>query len=153
VRILPFDRGFAARAGSSVVIVVAQLDGNDDSTSASKQMSKALLDIGDVSNKPIRVETVSYSGPASLVTECRNRGALATYLTPGFAAQVPGIARSLVGAPVLTLAAVESYVPQGAVLGVEVLSGKPRISVNLSQAKSQGLDFPSALLKLARVYR
>lgn len=151
-RILPFERGFAARGGSSVAIVIAERPKDADSASAATQIAKALDDIGSIANRPLHTHTVSYSSAANLIAECKKRGALVVYLTPGLAGEVPAIAAAFVESGVLTVAAVESYVPRGLVLGVEVADGKPRMSINLGQAKKQKLDFPSAVLKLARVY-
>jgi len=44
-------------------------------------------------------------------------------------------------------------VVQGAVLGFELFSSRPRIVLNLGQAGRQGLDFSSDLARLARVVR
>jgi hypothetical protein len=38
------------------------------------------------------------------------------------------------------------------VLGVDVADGKPRMSINLAQARAQLIDFPAPILKLARIY-
>jgi hypothetical protein len=151
-RILPFERGFAARAGSSITVVIAERAKDADSASAATQIAKALADIGAIGGRPLRTHTVTYAGAAGLVAETKKRGALFVYLTPGLAGEVPAIAASFIESGVLTMAAVESYVPRGAVLGVEVQDGKPRMSINLAQARKQKLDFPSAVLKLARVY-
>ncbi|HEX6277181.1 MAG TPA: YfiR family protein [Polyangiaceae bacterium] len=151
-RILPFERSFAARSGGSVVIVIVERSKDADSASASIQLAKALDDIGSVGGRALRVQTVPYASAASLVAESKKRGALVVYVTPGLAGEVPAIASAFVESGVLTVAAVESYVSRGAVLGVEVADGKPRMSINLSQAKKQKLDFPSAVLKLARIY-
>jgi hypothetical protein len=105
-----------------------------------------------VANQPITAVLYDYTDPAALAAECQKRKAQVTYVSPGLASEVPGIAAALANSGVLTVAAVEQYVPRGAVLGVEVVAGKPRMSVNLAQARAQKLDFPSAVLKLARIY-
>jgi hypothetical protein len=151
-RILPFERGFAGRAGNSITIVIAERANDADSASAATQIAKALSDIGAIGGKPLRTHTVTYGGAAGLVAESKKRGAIVVYLAPGLAGEVSGIALAFVESGVLTVAAVESYVKRGTVLGVEVADGKPRMSINLGQARKQKLDFPSAVLKLARVY-
>jgi hypothetical protein len=151
-RILPFERGFAARSGGSVAIVIVERSKDADSASAGIQLAKALDDIGSVGGRPLRVQTIPYANAQTLVTESKKRGALVVYVTPGLAGEVAAIAAAFVESGVLTVAAVESYVSRGAVLGVEVADGKPRMSINLRQAKKQKLDFPSAVLKLARIY-
>jgi hypothetical protein len=151
-RLLPFERGFAARSGNSVAIVIAERAKDADSASAAIQLAKALDDIGSVGGKPLRVQTVVYANAATLLAETKKRGALVVYVTPGLSGEVPAIAAAFVESGVLTVAAVESYVPRGVVLGVEVADGKPRMSINLRLARKQKLDFPSAVLKLARIY-
>jgi hypothetical protein len=115
-------------------------------------MRRALQDVGNIGGKPIRVHTATWKGAAALASSCRSQGAHALYVAPGLADQASAIAQALGNSPILSFAAVESYVAKGMVLGVELRSGKPNMSINLKQAKRQALDFPSAVLKLAKVY-
>jgi hypothetical protein len=151
-RILPFERGFAAKPPGEVQVVIALRSGDADSESAALKMSKALGDIGKIADKPLRVTTVPYTSAQQLAAECRKRSAHVLFITPGLASDAGPLATALIGSGMLSVAAVEPYVPAGIVLGVEVVAGKPRMSINLKQAKSQKLDFPSAVLKLARIY-
>jgi hypothetical protein len=151
-RILPFERGFRS-LGDDVVVVIAEKKDDTDSSSATRQMERALGEIGSVGGKRLSVVVVPYAGAAAFADECRKRRAAVAYLTPGLGGEVRDLASKLEGTGVLSIAAVESYVAAGAVLGVEVVSGKPRMSINLRQAKLQRVDFPSAVLKLARVYQ
>jgi hypothetical protein len=75
------------------------------------------------------------------------------YLTPGFDDDVPRIGASLRGVDVLSLGAVPDYVSQGVVLGFDLESGKPKILINLDQAKQQNVSFPADVLRLMKVYR
>jgi hypothetical protein len=54
---------------------------------------------------------------------------------------------------VLTMGAVADYVPAGIVFGVDLISGKPKLLVNLTQARRQHVDFGAQLLRLARIYQ
>lgn len=151
-RILPFERGFQKSTSAEVVVLIAEKEGDSDSANAARQMERALADIGSIGGKRVVASVVRFSSAAAFADECRKRHATAAYLTPGLGAGVRELASKLEGSAVLTVAAVESYVADGAVLGVDVASGKPRMSINLRQAKLQRLDFPSAVLKLARIY-
>ncbi len=151
-RILPFERSFQRLSEDHVVIVIAQKASDSDSVSAARQMERALIDIGSIGGKRLVVVMAKYSSASALADECKTRKATAVYLTPGLGGDIHDLAAKLSGSGVLSVAAVESYVAAGAVLGVEVVSGKPRMSINLGQAKLQRLDFPSAVLKLARIY-
>jgi hypothetical protein len=44
------------------------------------------------------------------------------------------------------------YVPAGIVLGFDLVSGRPKLVVNLSQARRQHVDFRAEVLKLMKVY-
>ena len=151
-RILPFERGFAERTRNGVTVVIVERANDADSSNAANQMKRALSDIGSVGSRSLKSVLLSYTSAANLAAECRARSAQVVYLSPGLASEVPAIAAVLANSGILTVAAVEPNVPRGAVLGVEVVAGKPHMSVNLAQAKAQKLDFPSAVLKLARIY-
>lgn len=86
------------------------------------------------------------------MADCRSEGANVVFLSPGMAGETLAIAKSLTGSGIMSFAAVEPYVPGGIVLGVAIIDGKPRISINLAQAKAQIIEFPASILKLAKVY-
>jgi hypothetical protein len=152
-RILPFDRGFASRAGSgSVLVELVQVDGDPDSSSAVLRMARALSDIGKVAERPLVERTVAFRTGGELVRGARADGAQVLYLSPGLASSIGAIALALADSGILTFAGVEDFVRIGAVLGVAIDAGKPRISINLNQAKSQNIDFPASVLRLAKVY-
>ncbi len=151
-RILPFERGFTKRVKDRVVVVLVEKPDDPDSTGAVGGMQRALQDAGTIAGKPIRMHTTKWAGPGALASSCRSQGAHAVYIAPGLAEHVSAIARELGNTPILSFAAVERDVAKGIVLGVELRSGKPNMSINLKQAKRQALDFPSAVLKLAKIY-
>jgi len=74
------------------------------------------------------------------------------FVTPGFADDVDAIRGALDGVDVLSASAVADYVPKGVVLGFDLVSGKPKLLVNLTQAKKQQVDLSSDVLKLMKVY-
>ncbi|WP_437757239.1 YfiR family protein [Sorangium sp. So ce1389] len=151
-RILPYDRGFPDKARNQVAFLLLAKAGDADSASAAQQMKKALTDIGKVRDKPIRAESAEYTTAADLAAACRAREINVLYVSSGLAKEVAAIRGALADSGVLTVAAVEPYVPLGVVLGIDVANGKPRMSINLAQARSQRIDFPSSILKLARIY-
>jgi hypothetical protein len=151
-RILPFDRNFASRAGHSVLVELVQIDGDPDSTSAILRIARALSDIGKVADRPMIERTVAFQSAGELVKGARADGAQVLYLSPGLAPLVSAIAVALADSGILTFAGDEDFVRLGAVLGVAIDAGKPRISINLNQAKAQNIDFPASVLRLAKVY-
>ena len=51
----------------------------------------------------------------------------------------------------LTFASDINYISKGLAVTVEEFEGKPKIVIDLKNAKDQGADFKAALLKIARV--
>lgn len=151
-RILPYDRGFAARVKGDVVVLLLHKANDPESRNAVHQMGRALTDVGQVRKAKIRVHTLEYTSAAALAAACASHGVHVLYVAPGFRGQVSAMARALVGTGILSVAAVETYVQEGAVLGVDIVSGKPRMSIHLAQARAQKIDFPAAVLQLAKVY-
>jgi hypothetical protein len=52
----------------------------------------------------------------------------------------------------LTVGATPEYVESGIVLGFDLVSGRPKLLINLSQARKQQVDFPASVLRLMKVY-
>jgi hypothetical protein len=152
-RILPYDRAFEQKVKREVVVVLVQRADDSESASAVQQMQNALKDVGDVRGRSLRVRVLAYSSPSALAASLRGEGAHVVYIAPGLLREVPLIAQALAGSGVLSFAANEPCVPEGIVLGVEIADGKPRMSINLRQARTQKIEFPAAILKLAKVYQ
>jgi hypothetical protein len=76
---------------------------------------------------------------------------MVVYFSPGLDSEVPAIARALQGRRFITIAAVDSYVHDGALLGFELVSGHPKMVFNIAQARKQDVVFRSAVMKLMRL--
>lgn len=94
---------------------------------------------------------ITWSSGAALAEEARRRQLFAVYLTPGMRGEVPAVARALEGAAIISVAAIDAYVSSGAILGFELVSGRPRMVLNLAQAKKQGVTFRAQVMKLMRI--
>lgn len=94
---------------------------------------------------------LEWSGPNRLVEETERRRLTVLYFTPGLDVEVAAVARALVGKPLLRIAAVDSLVQAGAILGFDLVSGHPKMLCNLRQAKAQGVVLKAAVLKLMRI--
>jgi hypothetical protein len=147
-----YERRFVKRAPSEVVVLLAQKTGNSDSINAVGQIQKVLRDIGAINGAPIRLEVITFGTAADLAVTCKAEGASEVYVSPGLRGDIGAIGKALVGSEVVTFAAVEDYVPEGITVGINVVAGKPKMSINLTQARLQGLDFASSVLSLARIY-
>ena len=94
---------------------------------------------------------ITWSNGAALAEEARRRQLFAVYLTPGMRGEVAAVARALEGAAIISVAAIDAYVSNGAILGFELVSGRPRMVLNLAQAKKQGVAFRAQVMKLMRI--
>jgi hypothetical protein len=147
-----YDKNLPARAGDRVHVLVLRKDGNAESMRASAQIERALAErIKDIGGIAHDVTTATYTTPAELSQLCSGRHIAVVYVTPGLADDVGDIAKGLNGFDVLSVSAVAAHVPNGIVLGFELVSGKLKVDVNLAQARRQHVAFSSELLQFARV--
>jgi hypothetical protein len=152
VKVAAYDSGLVARSGDRNVLLFTNED-DSDGESTPKRMKTELAAVERIAGKPHREELVRYESPAAVAEACRERDAAIAYLPPGLGSKIPAIARALSGIQVLTIAARPEYVKSGAVVGFDLVSGKPQLLVHLGQARRQKVDFKPELLRLAKVYR
>ncbi len=147
-----YDRGFAHRAGDRVHVVIVDKPDDPDSARAATHLESAFHALPDVGGLPHDEAIVAWQGAAALPELVRTRHAAIVYFTPGFSPDIGEIRAALDGVDVLSVTAVPEYVSRGIVLGFDVVSGKPKLLVNLGQARKQRVAFMAEVLKLARVY-
>lgn len=75
----------------------------------------------------------------------------ALYVAPLRSIDIPELCRVAWARNIITLSGVTEYVQQGVVAGIEDFDGHSRLLINLTSARRHGVDFPSKVLKLARV--
>ncbi len=152
-KVVRFERGFVERAGPQVKLIVLARTGNTSSERAVAQLASAFERVHDIVGKPIAVTTEHYSSATALKRAVVQAGACLLYLTPGFESEMGDIAASLEGVPVITISTDGDQVEHGAVLGFELVAAHPKITINVTQAKKQSLDFNSDLFRLARIVK
>jgi hypothetical protein len=152
VKVAAYDTALVARPGDRRVLLFSNPD-DVDGEAAPKRMKTELGTFERIAGRAHEEDLIRYSSARALVEACNKRDAAIAYLPPGLGGKVAGIARALVGTQVLTVAARPEYVREGAVLGFDLVSGKPRLLVHLGQARKQKVDFKPELLRLAKVYR
>jgi hypothetical protein len=152
-RVLRFERGLAGRVGAQVNVAVVSRSGNGGSEKTAAQLAKALEKVTEIAGKPVKISSIGFTNAGALKAAVASKGLHLLYLAPGFENDLPAIAAALDGVAVITLTTDGDQVDAGAVLGFELVSAKPRIALNLGQAKKQALDFSSDLFRLARVVK
>lgn len=152
-KVVRFERGFVERGRDVITLVLVVRPGSPESARAAARLAKLLERSGEVARKPVNVVLHSYASAAQLKAEVLAASAQLVYLTPGLDSEIPAIAGALSGVPVIIVSTDGDQVELGVVLAFALVSGRPRIALNLGQARRQGLDFNSDLFRLARVIR
>jgi hypothetical protein len=150
-KVARYDKNFAARAGDRAHVLILTRPGDAESVRTAAHMETALRGINDIGGLPHDETTIAYPGAKSLADTIRLRHYAIVYVGPALGGEIDAIRDALSGVSVLTVAATFEYVPRGVVLGFDVVSGKPKLVVNLAQAKRQEVVFKAEVLKLMRV--
>jgi len=151
-RVAGYDRNMPERAGARVQGLILANEADSESIGVAKRMQAALQSVPDIAGLAHDERIGQLSNASELARLCHAQHIAIVYLGSGFARDIPAIRQALDGADVLTVAAVPDYVELGVVLGFDVLSGRPKLLVHLSQARRQHVDLRADLLKLARVF-
>lgn len=150
-KLVRFERGFVARAGGSVVVLIVTRASDPVSVRVVAQMREAFSRINDIAGRPIRLVTEEYTSPKLLRTKVDAENASLVIVPPGLAGELGAIAPAFAGRTSITMTTDGDQVSSGAVVGFELVSSKPKIVLNLGQARRQHLDFDSDLFRLCKV--
>lgn len=151
-KLVGFDRNFAARAGGKAVILIATMPNSAESNSAALEMKAALSRTPKVGDLPHEEHIVSFTSAAALAELVRSKRAAIVYFGPGFERQIHAIRDAFSSLNVLSVGAVPSYVPEGIVLGFDLVSGRQKLLIHIVQARRQSVAFPASVLNLMKVY-
>jgi hypothetical protein len=151
-KVAAYDRNMAARAGDRVQVLLLTNTTDTESARFATRMQLALQSIAQISGLPHDERIAPFTSAFELAQQCRARHIAIIILGPGLGSQIATIRDALDGVDVLTVAAVPDYVQQGVVLGFDVVSGKPKLLVHLTQARRQHVELRSEVLKLMRVF-
>ena len=150
-KLASYDRTFAERAGAKAVLAIVVKPGDVGSARATSQLEGALKELPLIGGLPHTEIVVPWKGMADLAEVCAQQNVAIIYLMPGLPAEVESISKGLEGAKVLTVGSVVTYVGRGATLGFELVSGRTKLVINLTQARRQGVLFHAEVLKLMRI--
>jgi YfiR/HmsC-like len=150
-KVVIFDRNFKSHIADKVNIAIITKSSNADTERAAARIQTAFHELGPIAGYPHEEFVVPWTDARALAAICAERKVVIVYLTPGLGTEVEHVARVLVGTGVLSVAGTLSYVERGTVLGFDLVSGQPKLVINLPSSKRQGILFQAGLLKLARV--
>jgi uncharacterized protein DUF4154 len=150
-KVAAYDGRFLARAGARALVLVVIAPRLADSERFGAQIRAELARQPRIGGVEHMEEVIEFVSPPELARTCRERQPAIVYLAPGLSDAVPSIADALAGHDLISVSASPGDVQRGIVLGFDVLSGKPKLVVNLPRARSQNVAFKPELLRLARV--
>jgi len=152
-KVAKYDKNFESRARGLALISVVIDKSVTESRVAGQVLHRELEALENVGGLPFRVQDVIYSNEGALRQHVDTAHVSVVYVTPGMGKAVTSITRALSGANVLTVSAVPDDVPNGAVLGFDLVSSQPKLLINLASALRQNVAFEPQALKLMKVYR
>ncbi len=154
LRALAFDRKLKARAGDNLVVALVYLASDRASSADRADMRAALGAMGaqKLDGLPLSIVDHRYTTPEALAAAITG-GYDVLYVTPGMDAHLQAIKEASRRAQVPTITNVRDYVEAGLSLAVDLVDGRPKLIVNLTASKAEGMDISSQVLQLAEVIR
>jgi hypothetical protein len=148
------DKNLPERAGEVVRVLVVVKPGEEAARAAAQFQAAAAAGKPKVAGLPHAEEVVQFSGATALAATCKARSASIVYLAPGFTgAEATAIGQALEGGNVLTASAEPGLVKKGVVLGFDLVAGRAKLLVDLTQAGKQRVSFSAEVLRLVAVSR
>jgi YfiR/HmsC-like len=148
------DKGMAARAGSTLKIVILIKRENAESANAAAHLLTAFEALDSIAGLSHQQKVLAFTDARALAALVRTETIAIIYLTQGFDEDLDAIGASLDGVSVMSIATVPDYVVRGgAVIGFDLVSGRSKILVNLAQARRQGVQLDSNVLMIATVFK
>jgi hypothetical protein len=148
-KLLASDRGLSNRANGAVRVLVLIDPSEGQSQKIANEFATGMKGRGNISSLPVEVTTANFDNANSVAARIKKEKIAAVYLSAGLARSAEAIAVALKGVDVMTVAAEPSAVIRGIAVGFDLLSGQPKVLVNLSQAKMQNVQLPASVLSLA----
>jgi hypothetical protein len=151
LKVAGYDRNLPARARGTVRLLILTKRDDSQSKNVGEQAARALAG-KDVKGMPTEIATQTFNDGPALTERVRTGRVSILYAAPGFGPrELLTIARSLEGLSVLSSGALAHFVDTAVALGFDLVSGKPKLIVNVRRAREQGADLSSQVLRLAKV--
>jgi hypothetical protein len=151
-KILSFQRaGAQGRKENGAVGIVYQSQVRSSYVCANEIAEQLSRYLRNSDGSPVNCVLIEYSSQTDLSRHISDEGVSMVYVAPLRSVDIGELGRMLQNRHLLSFTGVPAYVEEGLVLGVEIANNHPKIVVNLSAARSTGVEFSSQLLKLSRV--
>ena len=156
LKILTYDRSFAVKAKSQVMIGVVYVAGDAESVKAKDDILKTLQLVADrtIKGVPIKAVALEYKDPKSLAETVRSQGINVFYIAPGNANTLTELLRMSHTRGITTATGVPEYVQRGVAIGIgKKADQKPDILINLPSSRQEGSEFDASLLRIANIVK
>lgn len=150
VRVASYDKGLRARAGESVRVLIVT-KGSDDDAQWAEKLKIAFGRAETIGGLPHTETVVRFTSGLDLAATIRSNQTAIVVLPASLGSDVDAVRAALDGVNVLTVAPDSDLVKRGIVLGFELVSGKPRLFFNPTQARRQSVVMSADVLKLMTV--
>jgi hypothetical protein len=153
LKILPFDRNLKNRVGNEIVLGIVYQEKFRKSLNVKTQMENFLEKSKEnkIDDVPFRYTLINLNKLSEFKAILAREKVDIVYITPLRAIDVKTLVSHCRSMGITSLTGVPAYCELGIAIGIGSRGGSPLIFINLSGARSEGADFSSRLLKLARV--
>jgi hypothetical protein len=150
-RLLWYERGLQRRPEPQLRALILERPRDPLSGRSAAQVAAQLDRVKLLGGKSVSHTRVVYQSLEQIARVAEQERPYLAWITPGFGDVSGELARSLGARGVLSVSSSGPDAVRGVVLGFELASGKPRIMLNLQQARAQKLDFNAQFLRVVRV--
>lgn len=150
VRVASYDKGLRARAGENVRVLIVP-KGSDDDAQWAEKLRSAFGRAETIGGLPHTESVVRFTSALDLAVAIRSNRIAIVVLPASLGSDVDAVRSALDGVNVLTVAPDSDLVKHGIVLGFELVSGKPRLFFNVTQASRQSVVMSADVMKLMTV--
>jgi len=147
-----YVKGLVPAGGTSIKVLVVYPGAADaPPTRPAAAMTDALTKLGKMGTYAVEAKPVVFTDQKDLEAVLAAQKPNVVYLTQEHTPKSLGFVLQALKATggVLSVSGTPSHVEQGVVLGFGAAEGRPRVLVNLKQAKEQGVSFHNGLLRYA----
>lgn len=153
LKILPFDRNLKTRFGDEIVLGIVYQEKFRKSFNVKTQLENFLENLREkkIDDVPFRYVLINLSRLSEFKAMLAREQVDIVYITPLRAIAVETLVSHCRSMGITSLTGVPAYCELGIAISIGSKGGSPLIFINLPGARSEGADFSSRLLKLARV--
>ena len=151
-KVVRYDRNFVHRVGDRARVLVVYAPDSPESERVARMLTSALQAQRSIGGVAHEEELVPFVNVTKLAALARERKAALVVFAPGLAVHASALATAFDGFDGLTVSTTPDGVREGLVLGFDLVSGRPRMLLNLTQSRRQHADFRAEVLQLMTVY-